>query len=163
MDRMSLCGPYGDRTPLNRSGFSLLELIIVVMVGGILAGLAAPPITSYWSGRQMIQARNAFILASAGARSTAVELGDLVVMSVYPEGDSIVWTDRAGNLIDVLELEIDGTRADLVGPEISVCYMPRGYVHPTCRDGGDLPASVGFARGGDTLWAEITLGQVHAQ
>lgn len=147
-------------TRADRPGTTLVELIIVLMIASILATLAAPPITSYWNGRQIIQARDAFILTAAGARSSAAERGDLVLMNVYPDSNSVVLTDRNGTVVDVLRLQTDGTRAQMVGPELSICYLPRGYAHPGCRDGRDLPTSVGFTRGGDTLWAQITLGQV---
>lgn len=146
-----------------RPGFTMIELVIVLIIGAVVTALAIPPMSSYLQGRNMQQARDAFIMIAAQGRIAAVEDGDLVLMEVSPATDSVVLMQRDGTVIDVLDLRDRDRRADLVGDEITICYMPRGYAHPSCRDGGDLPASIGFAFDGDTIWAELTLGQVHPQ
>lgn len=143
-----------------RPGFTMIELVLVLLIGGVVAAVAIPSMSSYLRGTNMQQARDAFIMIAAQGRAAAVEEGDLVLMEVSPATDSVVLTQRDGTLIDVLDLRDRDRQADMVGDEITICYMPRGYAHPSCRDGGDLPASIGFAFDGDTVWAELTLGQV---
>lgn len=143
-----------------RPGFTLIELVLVLLIGGVVAAVTIPSMSNYLQGRNMYQARDAFMMIAAQGRAAAVEEGDLVLMQVSPATDSVVLTQRDGTLIDVLDLRDRDRRADMVGNEITICYMPRGYAHPSCRDGGDLPASIGFTVDGDTVWAELTLGRV---
>lgn len=148
-----------------RPGFTLIELVIVILIGGLLAALAVPPLGAYVEGRNRVQARDAFMMVAARARAAAVEEGDFVLMTISSTGDSVVVTSqRDGAMIDVLRLYSGARKADIVGDgEFTVCYSPRGFAHPSCQDGADLPHLVGFASGGGTAWARLTLGQVEVQ
>lgn len=145
-----------------RPGFTLIELVLVLMIGGILVAVAIPPVSSYLQSRHSLQARDAFIMMAAQARAAAIEEGDYVLMTVSPADDEVVVTRRDGSVLHSLDLST-GRSADLQGTEITVCYTPRGFAHPSCLDGDALPATFAFTSGGNTVEAELTLGRAVAK
>lgn len=154
-----------------RPGFTAVELIFVMLIAGILMSLATPRFREYVNRREAINARQAFMMAAARARAAAVERGDVVVLMTRVQGDSVFvlsgdWTDTLER-IDYRNGEI---RADILLSEsldpFRICYTPRGFVHPSCQDGGSLPVLIGFStrNGADTVGAVINaVGQVEPQ
>jgi prepilin-type N-terminal cleavage/methylation domain-containing protein len=146
-----------------RQGFTVIELLMVLTIVGVMSMMALPRMGSYMSKREAVNARDAFLLAAGRARSAAVERGEVVVLRVAPSEESVVVTNgSASDTIHVLDLKDGDMRADIVSATaIRVCYVPRGYAHPSCGSGSDLPLDVGFAGPGDTVWATIkAAGQV---
>lgn len=154
-----------------RPGFTIVELLFVILIAGILMSFAVPAFREYNSRREVINARHAFMMSAARARAAAVERGEVVVLMVRIYRDSVFvmnadWTDTL-EMIDYREGEI---RADIILEDtpapFRICYMPRGFVHPSCQDGEYLPTSIGFTNwtGADTTWATISaVGQVEPQ
>jgi type IV fimbrial biogenesis protein FimT len=68
------------RSPLQSSGFSLLELLISLSVLAILGGLAAPSFTGMWLDARRTTAVNGFIHGVFLARSTAITQGTTVTI-----------------------------------------------------------------------------------
>ncbi|MFP4623118.1 MAG: type IV pilin protein [Gemmatimonadota bacterium] len=152
-----------------RAGFTTIELLIVVLVGSLLAGIAVPRFKGYIDRRNAMNARSALVMSAARARAAAVERGEVVVMMIRIYRDSIFvmageqvgsasWTDTLevtgfhdGDIRG--DLLIDGTPAPL-----KICYLPQGYAHPSCEHGSYLPVDVDIvsANGGDTVSARIT-------
>jgi prepilin-type N-terminal cleavage/methylation domain-containing protein len=154
-----------------RPGFTAVELVFVMLIAGVLMGLAIPSFREYANRREVMNARQAFMMAAARARASAVERGDVVVLMVRIYRDSVFvlsgdWTDT----LEVIDYRTGEIRADILLEDtpapFRICYTPRGFVHPSCQDGGYLPALIGFRHwnGGDTVWAVINaVGQVEPQ
>jgi hypothetical protein len=84
--------------------------------------------------------------------------------SVFVMSDD--WTDT----LDMLDYVNSEVKADIIlegtPAPFRICYVPRGFVHPSCQDGEYLPVKIGFANwnGADTSWAVINaVGQVEPQ
>lgn len=156
-------GPGVQRAWPGRPGFTLIELLFVVLIAGILGTLAFPRFSEYQKRRQLMNAQTAFTMAAALARASAVERGDVVLLWVQPEADRI--TVLSGDGVDtmlVLDLRDGEIRADVQrGSPMTICYLPRGFAHPSCGSGASLPDSVAFANGSGTVWSIVSpVGQV---
>ena len=156
------------RVRRRRPGYTVVELLFVLMIGGVLMSLAFPAFRDYGNRREAMSARHAFMMSAARARAASVERGEVVVLMVRIYRDTVFvmnadWTDTL-EMIDYRDGEI---RADIqldnTPAPFRICYTPRGFVHPSCQDGEYLPARIGFRtwNGGHTAWAEINaVGQV---
>ncbi len=153
--------------PRYRAGFSVVELLFVLLIASVLAGMAFPRFHHYMSVRTAVNARDAFSMAAARARAAAVEHGDVVVLMIRPYHDSVfVMTGDAQDTLEIIDYKGGQTRADLLMQDglpapFRICYVPRGFAHPGCGDGSRLPVRLGFSTTSDTLWSDINAaGQV---
>lgn len=165
---VSLAAQTASRMERRRAGFSMVELLFVLLIAGILGTLAFPSFKSYLSHRALVNARTAFTAAAARARAAAVERGDVVVLRVLPTADAVhVMSADGADTLMTLDLADGEMTADLLreGGNLTVCYLPRGFAHPSCGDGASLPQQVGFRNAaGNELWASISaVGQVEHQ
>lgn len=159
-------GARAQRDWAARTGFTLIELLFVLLIAGILGTLAFPRFSEYQKKRQLMNAQNAFTLAAARARASAVERGDVVLLWVQPESDRI--TVLSGDGVDtmlVVDLKGGEIRADvLLSSAMTFCYLPRGFAHPSCGNGASLPRRIGFGNTADTVWSTISaVGQVQPE
>ncbi len=151
-----------------RPGFTLVELLFVVLIAGILMSFAMPAFREYISRREVINARTAFMMAATRARAAAVERGDVVVLMTRIYRDSVfVMSADGADTLEVIDYRNGEIKANILlnntPAPFRICYLPRGFVHPSCQDGGYLPATIGFTNwsGADTVWAGINaVGQV---
>lgn len=150
-----------------RWGFSVIELLIALVIAGALLGMAFPRFDHYRSVRAAVNARDAFTMAAARARSAAVEKGDVVVLMIRPYHDSVfVMTGDAQDTLEVLDYRSGQFPADLLmdtglPAPFRICYLARGFAHPSCGDGEHLPVKLGFRTNGVTMWSDINAtGQV---
>lgn len=136
----------------------MVELVIVLMVGAMVAGMASRGYVAVANERAVGNARDAMIQTAFRARAEAMRTGSVVFMHVRPDSGLVRVEAASGAqlyLLDAAEYE-----ADMVGPEMSLCYTARGYALPGCST-IDRVRGLGFARGGDTAAVAILpLGQI---
>lgn len=144
-----------------RSGFSIIELVVVLMVGSVLTSIAITEFNGV-SGRFAVKgARQTLMSMHARARVQAVEFGQTVKLHVDPGGDSI-WLSRDGEVLDVLdfgkEFKVDiQTSTD---SEVRVCMNPRGFADTGCNS-FTSPVTITFVLTSDSASVLIlTLGQM---
>jgi prepilin-type N-terminal cleavage/methylation domain-containing protein len=146
----------------HRPGFSIVELLFVVVIAGILSAFAVPQISKYTSRRDALNARDAFILTGARARAAALQTGAEVRMRIDPTNHRVLIVDAGNNPVEEpFDLLVGPVRGRIVGTrEVVVCYTPRGFARPGCPPADD--SIVGFASpaGRDTAWARITMGRM---
>ncbi|MEX0979642.1 MAG: GspH/FimT family pseudopilin [Gemmatimonadota bacterium] len=134
-------------------GFSMVELVIVLMVGGVLMGIAIPTISPVMNNFQARSAQNSFVSIVGKARAQAIERGTEVRFYVNMAGDS-AWVegdDGAYRFRDRNGVDLQST----VG-SIEMIMTPRGFARGTSSS-----VTVRFVRG--SAQSEVTLlplGQV---
>ena len=143
----------------NRSGFTVVEMLIVVTVGVILTSIAMNSMSKYQGRTAVRQARNVFLSMHARARAQAVEFGQNTMLNVDPDGDS-VWISRNDSSLSVVrmmsELGVDIESED-VG---TVCMTSRGFADTRCNSFGESTLIVHFTQGARTTTVSVLpLGQ----
>lgn len=83
--------PAGQR--LTMSGFSLIELMVVVTMVAILGALAAPSFTVLLRNNRLAAASSAMQVSLSLARSEAVKRGSDAVVTVAANGTAGSWTN----------------------------------------------------------------------
>jgi len=121
-----------------------------------------------------MNARNVLVMSAARTRAAAVERGEPTIMMIRIYRDSVfvmsgakTGSDEWADTLEVMGFNDGDISGDIIledtpAPFI-LCYVPRGFVHPSCEDGKYLPVKVGFVApsGSDTAWAVINaVGQV---
>ncbi len=144
-----------------RSGFSIIELVVVLMVGSVLTSIAVREFNGV-SGRFAVKgARQTLMSMHARARMQAVELGQTVKLNIDPVDDR-VWLSRGAVVLDAVdfggEFNVDvQTSSDA---EVQVCMNPRGFADTGCNNFSS-PVTITFVLASDTTSVLILpLGQM---
>ena len=144
-----------------RSGFSIIELVVVLMVGSVLTSIAITEFNGV-SGRFAVKgARQTLMSMHARARVQAVEFGQTVKLHVDPGGDSI-WLSRDGEVLDVLDFgkEFNVDIQTSTDSEVRVCMNARGFADTGCNSFMS-PVTVTFVLSSDSASVLIlSLGQM---
>lgn len=146
----------------SRRGFTLIELVIALLIGGILTSIALSGFGSARGAYAVRGARNTMTSLHARARANAIERGTRVRMIVDPAGDSVTLR-RDTTLIETVhfnrELEVDIRTS--TGGTVVLCMNPRGYADEACNS-FTTPVQVTFWRNADSASVGIlTLGQMY--
>jgi len=146
---------------IRKAGFTLIEVVIVLFIGGILASLALPMLGGA-GGRMAIRgARDDFSGMLATARALAIESGMTVQLHWGAAGDS-AWITRNDSILRTINF---GERYDVDlsssgSSPWTLCFSPRGYGNTGCNSFSSGP-SVSFSRGADsTSVTVLPLGQL---
>lgn len=141
---------------IRRSGFTLAEMLFVVIIGGMVLAMGTREYTSLGHQRATSNAGNALVHTVSRARSEAMRKGDIVYMWVRPDL-GLVTVGTTGDTIHTLDA--GDYEAAMTGNSFRVCYAARGYALPGCTDISSAQL-VGYVRGMDTAWVQVLpLGQ----
>ena len=142
---------------IRRRGFTLTEMLFVVIIGAMVLTMGTREFTSLAHQRAASNAGNAMVHTSSRARSEAMRRGEVIYMRVLPATGTVQVSTVGGTVIHTLDVTDSGV--SMVGNTFRVCYAARGYALPGCSDFTSMQ-SVGFVRGTDTAWVQVLpLGQ----
>jgi type IV fimbrial biogenesis protein FimT len=111
---------------LRSHGFTLVEMMVVVAILAILAGVAAPSFTKTIASQRAKSAGVDIYLALVKARSEAVKRNAVVTLAPKSGGWQNGWQiANPANSADILEDHGAATNAAITGPT-SVIYRPSG-------------------------------------
>jgi prepilin-type N-terminal cleavage/methylation domain-containing protein len=139
--------------PLRRGGFTILELIIVILITGVLVGVVINSFSRMAGQLNTRSAHDNFLSLHAQARAFAVERGVEVRLVIDPGADQVrVETTRDGQ-VEVLnqlnfreEFQVDLIRVTGQGP-VNLCFTPRGIANPTCGNAVGTETTIRFEMG----------------
>jgi prepilin-type N-terminal cleavage/methylation domain-containing protein len=143
-----------------RPGFTLVELVIVTVVGAILLGIAAPRFVAVKERRAAQNARDAFVWAAATARALAIERGSTVALELDPATRQAS-IRHAGESVQRIDFGVEyGAGVSTGGGLVRICYAARGFaLQASCSQ--NLPADISFTRGEQVSTLRVqAMGQV---
>jgi prepilin-type N-terminal cleavage/methylation domain-containing protein len=134
---------------MRNSGFTLIEMLIVVLLLGIMVGLAVPPLAVWYRGRAVRGAADDFVSAHTVTRTTAVRFGRLAELHI----------DQATNTFWVVVDTTDAGVQDTIGP---IRDMPSDVTFTStrdllCFDSRGLPSERTTSQGQSCDPADVTL------
>ncbi len=117
---------------MNRAGFTLLDVILVISVVSVLAGMTFPRIADVRARFAVRGAVTAFMSAHSMARATAIRLGTVAELHIDPTNDRFwveVDTTVAGSgVMDTIGFVVDlgDQRITLSSTQTVLCFDGRG-------------------------------------
>ena len=143
-----------------KSGFTVVELVVVILVGMALTSIASNALSSAKGRMAARQARNTFASLHARNRAIAIEFGETSRLWVDFDGDS-VWIQRGSTVVERVDFGGD-LGVDIQGTgTLRLCMNPRGFADLACNS-FSTPQNVVFAAGRDTTGLQIrNLGQLY--
>ncbi|MGH7483061.1 MAG: pilus assembly FimT family protein [Longimicrobiales bacterium] len=144
-----------------RSGFSLVELLFVVLVASIMIGIIVPSFGQLQARRSAQNARDAFVFLANRARAEALQRGRMVRLRLDAADESAA---LVVGVADTIAEPLDFQAAYGVsvamngGGDLEICYLPRGFADPSCPATEQVAT---FTAGSESVAATIrVLGQV---
>lgn len=140
----------GRPTPF-RGGFTLLEVIIVLMIVAMVAGIVAPAVSGAQKRLSVDNSRNAAISLSARARALAANRGTTAVLEFDSDND-LAWVRMEDDTLSDGRIDFAseyGTDLDFDGNILKICYSSKGYALFSCSSAG-LPTTLTFSFGSNS-------------
>lgn len=117
---------------MNKQGFSLLELIIVIFMIIIMASFAAPPLHKWRSETAVNRVAFDIMAGLRMARSQAVSEGSTVAVTVSPGSHSLTVGTTVISLPDKINFEAKINTGDAyAGADIPIAFYPSGACEST--------------------------------
>ncbi len=148
-----------EQLRIGRGGFTLPELVTILVVFGGFAGTVAPRVADGWEQFAVRGAADQFISAHQKARTAAVRFGAVAELHIDASTDrfwvQIDTTASGSGVMDTLGsvVELSEDHVDLRANRSLICFDPRGLIAAAagCPTTGSL--AIGFSRGSssDTL------------
>ena len=143
-----------------KNGFTLIEMLTVIMLGAVLTGFAMKGFGVTGSQTATRQARNVFSGMAARARAQAIESGQTTRLIADARDDSVIIVAN-GQIVEEVqfggEMEIDIRATQDV---TQLCMNPRGYASQDCNS-FNTTVEVAFFQGNESRSLEILpLGQI---
>ncbi len=113
----------------SREGFTVIELLIVMIIGSVLATIVSQSLSAYNRRRALDDSRAAVFHMAARARALGIDRGS-ATLDIDPGLDTVTLS-QAGDTLAILDIDAD-YGADLVGAAISICYSSRGFALSSC-------------------------------
>lgn len=150
---------------MRNAGFTLIEMMIVVVILGLVAVFALPKLAATFGKRSTRTAADQFVLAHSVARATAVRYGRVAELHI-DAGNARFWvevdTSQAGGVRDTVgPVNVLGEGAvTITSNRTLLCFDSRGL--PTTRGACEVPsATVDFSLSGNVSTVNVSaLGKV---
>ncbi len=118
----------------NRRGFTLLEMVIALLFGAVLASVAVTGLGGVQGRLAVRSAQSSFLSSHAWARALAVERGMPVQLVVDPADRTVTireGCDGSGDEISSRDFgEAYQVTITTAGGPVSLCFGPRGVALP---------------------------------
>lgn len=150
-----------------QGGYTIIELLLVIVIGAILATMTVPSFTRMTSGQNARNARDAVVWMAARARSRAIERGEVIKFEIHV-GDERAWIVRrntgtalASDTLEKIDFENEQDVQINSASRLTLCYSPRGYAFSCSAYSPAAPVNVTFTHAGKSAVARVKpLGQV---
>src|SRR5947207_8960041 len=130
------------RRRFSSSGFTMLELVLVMLILCTVFALAAPSLNGFWRGTRIKDAASQIIALTRLARTQAISESAVYRLNVDPngtyyfltvqqaEGFARIGTELGHEFAMPPDSRIDMTRADGQAPD-HIDFFPNGRTEPT--------------------------------
>jgi prepilin-type N-terminal cleavage/methylation domain-containing protein len=130
---------------MGRSGFTLLETIIVMFLGAVIAAMGLPKLASSLRQRTVTSAADQFVLTHSMARSTALRYGRTSQLHI-DAANLKFWVDvdtsanNVGQRATISSVRnVSGTGVTMFTNRSTVCFDARGLASTTAGcEAGDV-------------------------
>jgi type II secretion system protein H len=123
------------------TGFTLLELILVMVIVAIVAALAAPKLQSWRQGGKLRDSADEFVAATKFARTRAVSSGYVCVVAIDKQSGTFSVKQQSGQKYTDVEGEFGAANPVVEGGSIQaidagktpidmIMFYPTGRVQP---------------------------------
>lgn len=150
-----------------RAGFTIIELVVIIVIMGILMTYAIPRFQSTRAQRTARNARDVFVWNAQRARARAIQTGNTYLYELDPLTEKAWIVKRnptlpSDTLLTVnFSIGYEATVSTASNNRITLCYNPRGYAFQCSANSPTSSVEVTFTNATYTSAARIKpMGQI---